>query len=71
MNTIMNAIFNQHRIARIMAVLMICLTCFAGNAWGATKSGSWNFGTSGNANWTAVANGTGYCGGWGCKGSTT
>ncbi len=36
MNTIMNAIFNQHRIARIIAALMICLTCFAGNAWGAT-----------------------------------
>lgn len=36
MNTIMNAIFNQHRIARIMAALMICLTCFAGNAWGDT-----------------------------------
>lgn len=40
--------------------------------WGENPAtDSWNFGTSGNTYWTAVTNGTSYCGGWGCKGTTT
>lgn len=57
---------------KFLAMMLTCILLSISQVWGASPAeGSWNFDTSGNANWTAVQNGTGYCGGWGCKGSTT
>ena len=53
-------------LGRVAALLCMMLTLGVGNAWGADHSvnESWDFGTSGNANWSSTNCGS-YCGGWG------
>ena len=65
---------NGARVARewlkYAAMFVMLLTLGIGNVWGAdySKNESWNFGTSGNANWSGHS--SGYCGGCGSKSST-
>ena len=51
---------------RVLWLLILLLTLFNLSAWGAdySKNESWNFTTSGNANWSSSNCGS-YCGAWG------
>ena len=57
------------RKLKLFLSLLVLVTCSVGKLWAAdpdyTKTESWDFGTSGNTNWSGTA--AGYCGGCGQK----